>query len=599
MSARSAARAAATESPGRAGAPRLSWGTITRLFGYIGRHRSLMVWSLLTMIAAAGIDLVVPEVVKRAVDGPIKQGDSTGLWTAGILLVGVLVIGTLIRGTRTVLSVAAGRRIGMSLRMDVFEQIQRQGLRFFDRNPVGTLSTRVTGDIEAIEQFFTSGVAAFFHDILKLVLILVVLLTVNTTLALHVLTVVPFLALAVWCFTRFSRRAFGRVRAETARTNAFSTEALSGVRVTRLFGREAKARDDFGNHTQSLCGAHLRTVFHFGWFFPTVNILSGISVAAVIWAGAPRIADGTFTYGEFFQFWMLIDLFFQPIRALSDNLNMLLQAAVSSERLFDILDTEPEIDRNPEGLSARDLRGEIEFEDVDFAYVEDQPVLRSLAFKAEAGTTVALVGPTGAGKTSVLNLISRFYDVQGGSVRVDGQPVAAYDARGLRRRVAVVLQDVFLFRGTVLDNIRLFDATITREQVEDAVRAVHADAVIRRLSGGLDAPVEERGANLSAGERQLIAFARALVHDPAILVLDEATSSIDTETEMRIQRALETLRSGRTTIVVAHRLSTIRSADQILVLRRGEVAERGTHDELVAQDGLYRRLYALQAAQEG
>ncbi len=588
--------------PGQSGRKRLrAWHTLPRLLAYVGRHRRLIVWSVVTMVLAAGVDLLLPEVVKRTVDGPIRTGEPDGLFGYGIAFVVVLVLGMILRGAREIISVAAGRLIGMSLRMEVFEHIQRMSLRFFDKNPVGVLATRVTSDVEAVEEFFSSGVAAFFHDILKLVLILAVLFYVNAELALVVMSVVPLLVIATWLFMRRSRRDFGRVRTETARTNGFTTEALSGVRVTRLFRREKHAGSTYENHTEDLMRAHLATVRNFSFFFPTVNLLSSLAVALVIYFGASRILVGAFTYGEFFQFWLLIDLFFQPIRTLSDNLNMMLRATVSAERLFLVLDTSPEIKSGAEKSApetARDIAGRVAFDDVHFAYNEQEPVLRGVSFDAAAGTTLALVGPTGAGKTSVLNLISRFYDVGHGRVLVDGDDVRAYDHRALRSRIAVVLQDVFLFRGSVLENIRLFDPAITREQVEDAVAAVHADRVTRRLPEGLDSVVEERGANLSVGERQLIAFARALVHDPAVLVLDEATSSIDTATERLIQDALETMRKGRTTIVVAHRLSTIKSADQILVLRRGQVEEAGTHKELLTQGGLYRRLYELQARVE-
>ena len=575
------------------------WRTMWRLLAYIGRHRRLVLISLLTMIAAAGVDLLVPELTKRAVDGPLKEGDVRGLMTFGALIFGALAIGMVIRGARAVVTVAAGRQVGMSLRMDVFKHIQRMSLRFFDKNPVGVLSTRVTGDVEAIEQFFTSGVAAFFHDILKLALILVVLFSVNARLALVLLSVVPVLIGVTWAFTSRSRRAFSWVRTETARTNAYSTEAISGVRVTRLFTQEARAERAFADHTAALCDSHIRTVVHFAWFFPAVNLMSALAVSLVIYFGAPWIVGGSFTFGEFFQFWFLIDLFFQPIRGLSDNLNMLLRAAVSGERLFRLMDDEPEIVDVEGAQPLGAVRGHVTLEDVHFGYDPEKPVLRGVTLDAPPGTTTALVGPTGAGKTSILNLVSRFYDVQGGRVLLDGKDVRELPRRELRRQIAIVLQDVFLFRGTILENIRLFDETITRERVARALEAVGAADIVARMPGGMDSPVEERGANLSVGERQLLAFARALVHDPAVLVLDEATSSIDTETEQRIQHALDTVRTGRTTIIVAHRLSTIRSADEILVLQKGRVIERGNHGELIEEDGLYRKLYSLQARDEG
>lgn len=571
---------------------------VWRLMAYVARHKGLIVMSVGAMIAAAAADLALPELVKRAMDGPILTGDLSELnWiSAGIF--GVLTFGAMVRAAQTVLSVRAGRLIGMSLRMDVFQNVQRQGLRFFDKNPVGVLTTRVTGDIDAIENFFASGVAAVFHDVLKLLLVLVVLFILNAKLAWALVAVLPLLVISSAIFSARSRRDFRRVRAETAQTNGFTNEGITGISVTRLFQREARAVHRYDSHVDGLMGAHLATVRNFAYFFPTVKTLESLAVALVVQFGAKGILDASFTFGEFFQFWLLIDIFFEPIRKLSDNLNLLLQAGASGERVFAVLDHEPEISAPDQPRDARAIRGAVTFDDVHFAYNEDEPVLRGVSFDVPDGTTVAIVGPTGAGKSSILNLVSRFYDVQRGAVRVDGKDVREYDPRTLRSRIAIVLQDVFLFRGSVLENIRLFDTTISREQVERAVRAVHAEGVIARLPDGLDSPIEERGSNLSVGERQLLAFARAVVHDPAVLVLDEATSSIDTATEQLIQKALDRMRKGRTTIVVAHRLSTIRSADQILVLQRGQVHEQGDHASLLERDGLYRKLYQLQVRQQ-
>ena len=585
--------------------------TLWRLLTYVGRHRGLLVLSILTMIALAGVDLLLPEVAKRAVDGPmtvaaqalkdgvaVPDGTFADLLGYGGAFLGVLILASLVKGARMILAVRAGREIGMSLRLDVFKRIQRMGLPFFDKYPVGMLTTRVTGDIEAIEEFFQSGVAAVFHDVLKLGLILVVLFFLSPDLALVVLSVVPLLVIVAWVFARANRRAFGRVRHEVSATNAFTTEAIGGIRVTRLFQQEKKARETYGEHVDRLKNAHLKTVRNFAFFFPTVDVLSALAVALVLVFGAAGIREGTTTFGTFLQFYLLIDLFFEPIRNLSDNLNMMLNAIVSGERVFKIADAEPKVADPESPIEARDLEGHVRLEDVQFRYKEDEPVLRGVSFDQPAGTTFALVGPTGAGKSSILSLISRFYDVQHGAVTVDGTDVRDYARRSLRRHIAVVLQDVFLFRGSVLDNIRLFDERISRETVEKALETVHADKVVARLAQGLDHPVQERGVNFSVGERQLLAFARALVHDPTILVLDEATSSIDTESERLIQDALERLRRGRTTIVVAHRLSTIKNADRILVLRHGKVVEEGDHRSLLRQDGLYRRLYELQVRQE-
>ena len=535
-----------------------------------------------------------PTLIMGTVDGPIQHHLPDDLPAYGLAIIGLLSVGALIRGAQTILSVRAGREIGMSLRTDVFDHLQRHSLRFYDRHPVGVLTTRVTGDVEAIESFFASGVAAAFHDGLKLLVILALLLVVNARLALGLVATLPLLVAASALFSWRSRRDFRRVRAETSRTNGFTAEAVEGLTVTRAFQREDAAVATFDAHVDSLRQAHLATVRNFAFFFPVVKTLESLAVALVVQLGAAGLLDHSLSFGEFLQFWFLIDLFFDPIRNLSDNLNLLLQAGAAGERVFRILDSAPEIVSPPGAPPAARLAGDIELDDVHFGYDPDQPVLRGVSARVPAGTTVAVVGPTGAGKSSLLGLVSRFYDVQQGAVRLDGVDVRALDLHGLRRQVALVLQDVFLFRGSVLENIRLFDEAIPRERVEEAVRAIHAEAMVARLEGGLDAQVEERGGNLSVGQRQLIAFARALVHDPAILVLDEATSSIDTETEHWIQEALAALRSGRTTVVVAHRLSTVRSADQILVLQKGRIVQRGRHEELLARGGLYRTLYELQ-----
>jgi ATP-binding cassette subfamily B protein len=565
-----------------------------RLARYVARRRRLVTASVVAMVAVAGLDLLVPNLARQAIDGPVRTGSADGLFAYGLGLLLVIVVGSLARSGQQYLTVLTGQRIGMDLRQDVFGHVQRMGLAFFDRHPVGTLVTRVTSDVETVEEFFSAGVASFFYDLLKLLFILVVLVWLDARLALTVLAVVPVLFVVTTVFTRRSRRDFAAVRAEVASTNAYAQEAVSGARVIRLFDRADRATSGFVGHVERLWKAHVRTVFNFSFFFPAVDFLQAVAVGLVLWFGTPRLLDGSLTYGTLFQFYLLVVQFFDPLRDLSQNFNLLLQAMTSSERVFRLMDTPEQVPARPGARSAAEVRGHVTFEGVRFAYVPGEPVLRDVSFDVPAGSTLALVGATGAGKSSVISLVSRFYDVEAGRVLVDGVDVRDYAPRSLRSRIAVVLQDVFLFSGSLLENVRLWDASISRERVEEAVKAVHADALVARLPRGLDEEMRERGGNLSLGERQLIAFARALVHDPAILVLDEATSSVDTATEQRIQDALKTLRRGRTTIVVAHRLSTVKDADQILVLHRGEVRERGTHASLVRAEGLYRRLYELQ-----
>ena len=583
--------------PGAAGTPlpaTPSPRVLKRLLRYVAAHRGLVTGTIVVMVFVGVLDLAVPRLVGAAVDGPVREKSPAGVLAYVLALAGVAVLGSIARGLQQFVTVLTGQRIGFSLRQDVFAHLQKMGLSYYDRHPVGTLLTRVTSDVDAVEESFSSGVASVFYDAMKLLLIVGLLWFTNGLLAVSVLLVVPVLLLVTVVFTRRSRVDFRRVRAEVAATNAYVQESIGGLRVTRLFGRAERAREGYARHTDRLLKAHEATIFDFAFFFPAVDFLQAVAIGLVVLIGGPRIAAGGISPGELLQFALLVNLFFEPLRDLSQNFNGLLQAVVSSERIFQLMDTPIQVPDVAGAVPADAISGRVAFEDVRFAYVEGVPVLNGISFDVPAGTTTALVGPTGAGKSSVIQLVSRQYDVTGGRVLVDGRDVRAYAARSLRARIGVVLQDVFLFTGSLLENVRLCDPTISREKVTEALTAVRADGLLARLPNGLDEEIRERGGNLSLGERQLVAFARALVRDPAILVLDEATASVDTETEVRIQEALATLRRGRTTIVVAHRLSTIRDADQILVLHRGEVRERGRHDELLAANGLYRRLYELQ-----
>ncbi|MHC4469587.1 MAG: ABC transporter ATP-binding protein [Planctomycetota bacterium] len=574
-----------------------------RLLRYLRPYALLAVLSTFALLVFSALDLVRPELIKRAIDGPVALALSGGsreeavdaLGSLTLLFLVVVAIAFVVRGAQMWMVEYLGQRVMVDLRRELFARVQGLSLRFFDRNPVGTLVTRVVSDVEALYQVLSTGLVSILGDVVKIAAILGYLLYLNAGLALWIFSVVPLLFIASLRFRNRARNAYREVRREVARTNANLQESITGVRVTQIFGQEEKAKRHFRERSEDLYKAHARTVFEFASFFPAVEFLFAVAQGILIWVGATYIAGGSLTAGQFFQFWFLITLVIEPIRDLSEQYNVLQSAMASSERIFRILDRE-ELVPNPTAAVRieGDLRGEIEFDRVWFAYDRENWVLKDVSFRVAPGESVALVGATGAGKTSIISLVSRLYDVQRGRILLDGRDLREYDKYELRSRIAVVLQDVFLFAGDVLENIRLSRREIPEARVIEAAKAVNADGFIRRLDGGYRAPVLERGATLSVGQKQLLAFARALAFDPRVLILDEATSSVDTETEVLIQRALETLLTGRSSLIIAHRLSTIQRSDRILVMHHGELREAGTHQELLSRRGIYRRLYELQ-----
>jgi ATP-binding cassette subfamily B protein len=583
---------------------------LRRLGTFLRPHLAWFAWSTAALAVVSVLDLLPTHLVKVALDGPVADalaGRASGAEAAGALarlcalFGGALLLAFGLRGFQRWAVNVAGQRTMLDLRTAVFRHVHSQPLAFFDRNPVGRLVTRVVHDVESLNEVLTSGVDALFHDLLKLAAIVTVLVWIDARLALVTFLVLPPLLWAANTFRRSNRAAFREVRGRVAALNAYLQEAVTGIRVIQLFVQERRAAKAFRGHSEALMRGHLRTVMNYSWFFPAVEILGSVAKALLLWYGGGRILAGELTLGEFVQFFLLLDYFFEPIRDVSEKYNLMQSAMASSERIFRVLDTKADLvpPADPQPLP-EPARGEIEFDRVSFAYREGEPVLKDLSFRVKPGEKVAIVGATGAGKTTVISLLTRMYDPTAGTVSVDGVDVRRADPAALRRRVAVVLQDVFLFAGDVEGNITLGDPSIPSERVVAAAVAVHADPFVRRLPQGYRTAVRERGATLSVGQKQLLSFARALARDPAILVLDEATSSVDSETEALVQDAVERMLRGRTALVVAHRLSTIRSCDRILVLHHGELREEGSHRELLAKGGLYARLYALQfAAQEG
>ncbi len=564
-----------------------------RLLRYLRPYKVPVAVSFLLIVVMAGLDLVGPWLTKVAIDRYIRQGNAAGLDGMALVYLATLLAAFGVRFGQIYILQMTGQRVMLDLRREIYSHLQRLHVAFFDLNPVGRLMTRVTTDVDAVNELFTSGVVTVFGDLFTLFGIMGVMMAMNWKLALVTFSVIPlFFAVTNW-FRRGSRATFREVRRWVARINAFLQENITGMAVVQLFRREPRNREAFAAVNRSHTEANLAQIFYYAVFYPAIEILAALATALIILYGGMRVLAGTLTLGALVAFIQYSERFWRPISDLSEKFNILQQAMASSERIFTLLDTAPKVVAPAAPVRLERVRGRVGFEKVSFGYAPGVPVLHDIDFTVEPGHRVALVGATGAGKTSIISLLERFYDVQAGRVTLDGVDVRQLDPAQLRSSLALVLQDVHLFSGTIASNIRL-GSDIPDERVRAAARAVHAHRFIEALPKAYETEVRERGATLSVGQKQLLSFARALAHDPRVLILDEATSSVDTETEALIQDALEVLLQGRTAIVIAHRLSTIQHVDQILVMHKGRVRERGTHQELLAQRGLYWRLYQLQ-----
>ncbi len=565
-----------------------------RLLSYLKPYRKYVIAAIVLNIIFAAMGPVRPYVTKVAIDDYILVGDHTGLMT----LIGILFILLIMQGfLQYVMNYATqwiGQKAIFDLRMQVFEYLQRLSLRFFDKNPIGRLVTRTTNDVESLNDMFSAGVVTIFSDIFVIFWILVFMFFMSWELSLVTLTVLPFLFYATWVFRRKAREAYREVRRHLARLNAFLQEHISGTVILQIFNREKKARDQFKRINSEYRDAYMRSIFYHAVFYPVVELISAVAIGLIIWYGGGSVVQGTLTIGILVSFIQYTEMFFRPIRDLAEKYNIMQTAMASSERIFKLLDDKSLIPDPEKPVELDTVRGEIEYKNVWFAYNDDEYVLRDVSFHVKPGESVALVGATGAGKTSIINLMTRFYDIQEGEILVDGIDIRTVRKAELRKHIATVLQDVFVFSGDIKNNITLGDESITMDRVREVCAAVGADKFIERLPQGYNEQVKERGATLSVGQKQLLSFARALAVDPKILILDEATSSVDTETEILIQQAIQRMLRGRTSIVIAHRLSTIQRADKIIVMHKGKIREIGKHHELLAQQGIYYRLYQLQ-----
>ena len=575
-------------------------GLLRRVFQYVKPYSKIFAWSIVLTILLALIAPVRPFLIQYTLDNYIMKDNYAGLQSMMILMVVLLVLQAVIQFSHTYLTNMLGQSAIRDLRISVFNHITNLRLKYFDNTPIGQLITRTVSDLETIAEIFSEGLIVIIGDILMVIVIIAVMVYKDWALTLVVLLPMPLLIVATSVFQKAIKSAFQDIRTQVSNLNTYLQEHITGVSIIQYFAREEQEYKKFVEINTLYRDANIRSNWYYSIFFPVVEIISAMSLGLLVWYGAKSILQNPLvvTPGTIAEFILYISMLFRPIRELADKFNTLQMGMVGAERVFKVLDTD-EMTSNSGIQQPGQMGGAITFDQVWFAYNEEQYVLKNLTFEVGAGKTIALVGATGAGKSSTINILNRFYEIGKGEIRIDGIKIQDYELGYLRSKIATVLQDVFLFSDTIFNNITLNNPRITMEEVVDAAKKVGAHDFIERLPGGYQYNVMERGATLSAGQAQLISFIRALVYDPAILVLDEATSSVDTETEMLIQRAIEKLMKGRTSIVIAHRLSTIQKADQILVLDKGEIKEMGTHQQLLKLNGYYKKLYDLQFNSSG
>ena len=566
---------------------------IKRLYGFIQPYRFRFWFLVFLILCMAGISPVVPLLIRYTLDNYLGLTFQSDLLRMLGWMLGALFLQTGLQFSTSYLAGYLGQTVIRDIRIQLYEKIVNLRLAFFDATPIGRLVTRTVSDIETLNDVFSEGLASIAGDLLQLFLILGVMFYADWRLTLIIIATVPFMVFSTYVFKEYIKKSFNEVRTAVANLNSFVQEHISGMLIVQMFHAEKQELAKFNRINEEHRDANIRGIFAYSVFFPVADVIAAIGTGLVVWAASTYIVKEEMGVGTLTAFIMFINLFYRPIRMLADRFNTLQMGIVSTERILTLLDSTDYIQNNGT-VQANQITGKIEFSDVTFAYQEPEWVVKNVSFTVEAGKTCAIVGATGAGKSSIIGLLGRLYDCQSGEINIDGVPLTSYEIGSLRQNIAVVLQDVFLFSSSIAYNIHLGDESITQEKMVEAAKAVGVHEFILSLPGGYDYEVKERGATLSVGQRQLISFVRALVHNPKIIVLDEATSSVDSETEVLIQQAISTLMKGRTAVVIAHRLSTIRNSDQILVMDKGEIKERGTQDELLALDGLYAQLYHLQ-----
>ncbi|MBX3254247.1 MAG: ABC transporter ATP-binding protein [Chitinophagaceae bacterium] len=575
--------------------PAFNFGLLRRVFGYAAPYRNKMIISVVLAIALAIISPVRPWLIQMTVDKYIRGGWINAVITITVIQIGLLLVETAMRFYFSFLTAWLGQTVVKDLRTAVYKKIVHLNLSQFDRTPIGTLTTRTINDIEAINDIFSEGLIPIIADLLAIIAILGVMFVTDWKLTLICMTILPVLLIVTRWFKNSVNISFQRVRNAVAQLNAFVQEHLTGMAIVQAFAAEDREFVKFKKINREHRNANIKAIFAYSVFFPFVEIMLAVAMGLMIWWSAQGAVQGEATLGTMIAFLLYLNLLFRPLRVIADKFNVLQMGVVASERIFKVLDN-PDFIVKEGNYAPAVIKGKVDFKDVWFAYVKDHYVLKDISFSIRPGETLAIVGHTGSGKTSVISLINRLYHIQKGSIEIDDVNVEQYRLEALRSKIGIVLQDVFLFSGSIMENVTLRNNAISRESVIHAARLIGMHDFIMQLPGNYDYNVMERGSTLSLGQRQLLSFIRALLYNPAILILDEATSSVDTESEQLIQHAIDTLIEGRTSIIIAHRLSTIRKADTIMVLDKGEIKEMGTHSELLEQQGFYSKLYEMQFA---